>query len=76
MLNTELYYKSSKLSGVSSKDPYTNLPKGHRAPLHQFLDAVAGQAQPLVTPQEAAERVVVMEAMYRAARGKKWVEVG
>jgi predicted dehydrogenase len=45
--------------------------------MHQFLDAVAGSKdQPLVTPHEAAARVVVMEAAYKAARSQKWVKVG
>jgi hypothetical protein len=38
-----------------------------------FVNAVAGQKdQPLVTPREAAARVSVMEAMYKAARDRKW----
>ena len=42
--------------------------------MHQFLNAVAGaKDEPLVTPAEAAARVVVMEAMYEGARGRKWV---
>ncbi len=37
------------------------------------MDAVAGDKnQPLVTPREAAARVSVMEAMYKAARERKW----
>jgi hypothetical protein len=28
-----------------------------------------------VSPREAAARVVVMEAMYKGARGRTWVEV-
>ena len=43
----------------------------------QFLNALAGaKDQPLVTPREAAARVAVMEAMYKAARERKWVSVG
>jgi len=77
VVDNHLYYKSKKVSGTDSKEPYTNLPKAARAPLHQFLDAVAGSKdQPLVTPHEAAARVVVMEAMYKAAREHKWVKVG
>jgi predicted dehydrogenase len=44
--------------------------------MHQFLDAVGGaKDQPLVTPREAAQRVVVMEGMYKAARTRTWVTV-
>jgi predicted dehydrogenase len=75
--DNHLYYKSKKVPGSDSKDPLTNLPPAPRAPMHQFLDAVAGaKDQPLVTPREAAARVVVMEAVYKAAKGQKWVKVG
>lgn len=74
--NGELYYKSSKASGAEGKKPFTDLPPKPPLPLHQFVDAVAGKKdQPLVTPAEAAARVKVMEAMYKAARGRKWVKV-
>jgi predicted dehydrogenase len=40
------------------------------------VDAVAGGAgQPLVTPREAADRVVAMEAAYASAREGRWVRV-
>lgn len=72
-----LYYRSKKVPGSDSKDPYTKLPRGSKPPLDQLFDAVAGaKDQPLVTPSEAAARVVVMEAMYRGAREKTWVRVG
>jgi predicted dehydrogenase len=42
-----------------------------------ILDAVTGvKDQPLVKPSEAASPVVVMEAMYRGARERKWISVG
>jgi predicted dehydrogenase len=71
-----LYYGSKKVPGTNSKDPYTKLPKALPVPMNQFLDAVAGaKDQPLVPPREAAARVTVMEAMYKAARDRKWVQV-
>jgi len=74
--NDHLYYRSKHVQGSDSNEPYTNLPKGPKAPLHQFLDAVAGDRdQPLVKPSEAAARVAVMEAMYKGARQGKWVRV-
>jgi predicted dehydrogenase len=76
IVDNHLYYRSKKVPDSDSKDPYTKLPKAPRAPLHQFLDAVAGaKDQPLVTPREAAARVAVMEAMYQAARERKWVNL-
>jgi predicted dehydrogenase len=75
--DNHLYYRSKKLPGTDSKDPYTKLPPAPLPPLHQFLDAVGGaKDQPLVRPREAAARVVVMEAIYKGAKEKKWVTVG
>lgn len=76
VVDNHLYYRSKKVPGSDSKEALTNLPKGARPPMHQFLDAVAGSKdQPLVTPREAAARVVVMEAIYHAAQGHKWVNL-
>jgi len=76
IVNDHLYYKSKHLPGSDSKDPYTKLPPAPKAPMHQFLDAVAGSKdQPLVTPDEAAARVVVMEAMYKGAHERRWVNL-
>ncbi|HSU53804.1 MAG TPA: Gfo/Idh/MocA family oxidoreductase [Candidatus Dormibacteraeota bacterium] len=76
IVDNHLYYRSKKVPGSDSKEPLTKLPKGSRPPMHQFLDAVAGSKdQPLVTPQEAAARVVVMEAIYKGARDHSWVNL-
>ena len=76
IVNGQLYYRNKKVAGADGKTPFTQLPKAPRAPLHQWLDAQAGQRdQPLVKPSEAAERVKVMEAIYLAARKKTWVKV-
>lgn len=75
IFNDQLFYESKK-AGVSAKAPVTNLPPGPKAPLHQFVEAVAGESnQPLVTPAEAAARVAAMEAMYKGANAGKWVKV-
>lgn len=72
-----LYYRSKHVDGTDGEDPYTKLPPAVRAPLQQFLDAVKGaKDQPLVTPHEAAMRVVVMEAMYKGSHEKKWITLG
>ncbi|HEV2390917.1 MAG TPA: Gfo/Idh/MocA family oxidoreductase [Verrucomicrobiae bacterium] len=74
--DNHLYYRSKHRPEIDSKDAYTNLPHAPRAPLHQFLDAVAGaKDQPLVSPSEAAARVVVMEAMYKGAQHRKWENI-
>jgi predicted dehydrogenase len=76
MVDSFLYYGSKKVPGTNSKDPCSKLPKAVPVPMIQFVDAVAGaKDQPLVPPREAAARVTVMEAMYKAARERKWVQV-
>lgn len=77
IVNDQLFFKSNKVEGAKGDKPWTTFPTPPRLPLHQFVDAVSGQAgQPLVTPTEAAARVAVMEAMYRSARSGKWTRVG
>jgi predicted dehydrogenase len=73
IVSGRLYYKNKKVYDTDGKEPFTRLPAAPPAPLDQFVNAVAGQKdQPLVKPREAAARVSVMEAMYRAARDRKW----
>lgn len=75
VVNSHLYYQSKKVPGSDSQEPCSNLPKGPRPPLHQFFDAVEGSKdQPLVSPHEAAARVIVMEAFYKAAKERKWLK--
>lgn len=77
ILNDQLFFRSDKVSGSDSGKPWTDLPPAPPQPMDQFLDAVAGEkGEPLVTPQEAAARVTVMEAMYKAARKREWVTIG
>jgi predicted dehydrogenase len=74
IVDNHLYFKSKKVPGSDSKDVFTALPKAPRAPMHQFLDAVGGaKDQPLVPVREAAARVKIMEALYKGAREKKWI---
>jgi len=75
--NGQLFYKTKHVPGADGKKPFTELPPAPPLPMHQFLNAVAGQKdQPLVTPHEAAARVRVMEACYEASRHGKWVKIG
>jgi predicted dehydrogenase len=75
IIRDQLFFKSKKVEGADGRTPWTDLPAALPAPLEQFLGAVAGKPDlPLVTPSEAAARVSVMEAAYRAARGRAWVE--
>jgi len=73
IVNGRLYYKNRKVSDADGKEPYTHLPSALPAPLDQFVNAVAGKKdQPLVKPREAAARVSVMAAVYKAAQERKW----
>ena len=70
----QLYFKCGKVAGADGKKPWTALPAGLPQPLDMFLSAVGGKADvPLVSAREAADRVSVMEAMYRASAERKWV---
>ena len=77
VVDNHLYYRSKHVPNSDSKEPLTNLPPAHKPPMLQFLDALGGaKDQPLVKPREAAARVAVMEAMYKASHERKWVNVG
>jgi predicted dehydrogenase len=76
IFNGQLFYYSEKVNGSSKDKPWTDLPAASPEPMDQFLDAVAGaKDEPLVLPSEAAARVTVMEAMYKAARKREWVNI-
>ncbi|MCY3020041.1 MAG: Gfo/Idh/MocA family oxidoreductase [Planctomycetota bacterium] len=76
MFNERLYLRTKKVEGADGARPWGKLPLGPSHPLLQLLDAIGGKKdQPLVTVREAAARVKVMEALYQAAREKKWVAV-
>ena len=74
IVKNELFFKSGKVDGADGRKPWTALPEAPPLPLHQFVNTIAGQSgQPLVTPREAAARVSVMEAAYKAAHTHAWV---
>lgn len=75
VMNGRLYFQSNKVAGSDGNKPWDQLPKSLPLPLHQFIDVVAQEGtHPLVTPKEAAARVSVMEAMYRGAAKRKFVQ--
>jgi predicted dehydrogenase len=52
------------------------LPAALSSPLDRLLDAAGGKKDvPLVTPDEAAYRSAVMEALYQSVAGQRWVAV-
>ena len=70
---TDVFIKSSHLEGAADEVQWTALPVAWPHTFELFLDAINGAEVPLVDAHEAAYRSAVMEAMYKAAKGKGWV---
>lgn len=76
VVNNELFVQSKKIEGADGKKAWKDLPEAKPVPMTLFVDSIAGKNDlPLVTPREAAARVVVMEAMYQGAKDRKWVSI-
>jgi 1,5-anhydro-D-fructose reductase (1,5-anhydro-D-mannitol-forming) len=76
VINGQLFFQSKNVEGATGKEPWTDLPEAGRLPIQQFLDAVSGApGDALVSPREAAARVAVMEAAYKAAKAHTWEKV-
>lgn len=74
MIRNELFFNSQKVAGADGRKPWKKLPEALPLPLLQFVNALAGKPnQPLVSPREAAARVSVIEAAYKAARERTWL---
>jgi predicted dehydrogenase len=71
----DLYFRSKKVEGADGREPWKKLPKSPVVPIHQFINAVQGKEEPLVKPTEAADRVAVMEAMYKGSKKSTWVKI-
>ena len=70
----KLYFKSKHVEGADGKSPWTALPSAQVSGFDLFLDKIEGKdTGVLVTPQEAAYRSAVMEALYEGNRQQKWV---
>jgi predicted dehydrogenase len=70
----QLYFKSAKVPGADGRKPWTALPSASPQPLEMLLSAIGGKADlPLISAREAADRVSVMEAMYRSSAERKWI---
>ena len=73
----ELYFKSKRVAGADGARPWSDVPAAWPHAFDLFFDAVQGKnTAPLVSVREAAARNLVMEALYQAAGGGCWVEVG
>lgn len=73
--HNDLYFRSKKVEGADGREPWTKLPASPVPPIHQFINAVQGKQEPLVKPLEAAERVAVMEAMYKGSKRSIWEKI-
>lgn len=73
VINGQLFFKSNLVPGADGKAPWTQLPDAMPHAFELFLDALEGKQVPLVSADEAAMRVVVMEAMYKASAKGKWI---
>lgn len=73
----QLFFKSSHVEGADGKQPWIDLPEAWPHAFELFLDAVGGKrGVALVSPQEAAARSAVMEALYQGANEQRWVTLG
>ncbi len=70
----KLYYKSNHVEGAEGGE-WTDLPDAWPHAFDLFLDAINGAKDvPLVPVEEAAHCAAVMEALYKGAEQKAWVE--
>ncbi len=68
VMNDAVYFCSTQYPDAGIGQAWTDLPAALPHAFELFLNAVAGEENvPLVTPAEAADRNIVMEAIYRAA---------
>jgi len=68
-----VFFRSEHVDGADGATPWDDLPDALPHAFDLFLDAVNGHDVPLVSAQEAADRVAVMEAFYQAAAANTWV---
>ena len=74
IINGDLYFSSKNVDGADGKTPWEHLPSPVPAGFEAYLNAVCGQRDAvLVTPDEAATRSAVMEALYEGAKQGAWV---
>jgi len=75
VINGELFFTCPAMTGADGKQPWTDLPPELPHAFDQFLDALEGKPAELVSVDDAASRVAVMEAIYKGAAKQRWVNV-
>lgn len=74
--NGDVYFKSEHVDEATGESPWTDLPAAWPHAFELFLDALSGKPNvPLVGAREAAERSLVMESLYMAARHHTWTNL-
>jgi predicted dehydrogenase len=75
MIGDMLLFKCDKVPGADGRQAWKQMPSPLQAPLAQFVEALSGKpSKTLVTAREAAARVSVMEAAYKASKDHAWVQ--
>jgi predicted dehydrogenase len=76
IIDGQLYLKCKNIDGADGKTPWTDLAPAIPAGYDGFLAALTGdKTASLVSPNEAAYRTAVFEAMYAGARRSEWVKI-
>jgi predicted dehydrogenase len=76
VINGQLFFKCAKVEGADGSQPWTKLPEALPVPMAQFVEAINGKSvKTLVPAHDAAARVVVMEAAYKASKDHAWVKL-
>lgn len=65
-----------QIAGPDGKFEKAEVGEAVAAGFPAFLDHLEGKPAELVTPAEAAKRDLVMDAIYKGAEERRWVEVG
>lgn len=74
--NGQVFFRSEHVDGAAGETPWPELPAAWPHAFELFLDALNGKPDvPLVRAQEAAQRSVVMEALYTSARHHTWTDI-
>lgn len=70
-----LFFTSELVDGADGQGPWLDLPEAEPHAFEKFLDRLTGDDEvTLVSPDEAAARSAVMEAIYRSSRSLTWSE--
>ncbi len=70
-----LFFQSKHVPGADGQQPWTALPEAWPHAFELFLDALNGKQTSLVSVREAADRSIVMEALYKSAHTSRWVNL-